>query len=71
MRSDYTEMFFIAVLSILQSYAFFNNCYILAFTLHSLKKSIVNLESQTNILTDCYLGLARILPTIKIGHPVT
>ncbi len=65
MRSDYTEMLSIAVSSILRSYAFFNNCRILAFTLHSLKKSIATLESQTSTLADCYLRLVRLEAAIK------
>ena len=58
MRSDYTEMLSTAVLSVLRGHAFFDNCRVLAFALHPLKKSIATLESQTSTLADCYLGLA-------------
>ena len=42
---DYTKILSTAVSSVLQSHAFFDNCHILAFTLHPLKKSIATLES--------------------------
>src|SRR6266545_4565955 len=65
MRSDYAEMLSTAVLSVLRSHAFFDNCRALAFALHPLKKSIATLESQTSTLADCYLGLARLGAAIK------
>ena len=65
MRSDYAEMLSTAVLSVLRSHAFFDNCRALAFALHPLKKGIATLESQTSTLADCYLGLARLGAAIK------
>ena len=65
MHSDYTEMLSTAVSNVLRSHAFFDNCRILAFTLHPLKKSIATLESQTSTLADCYLGLTRLGAAIK------
>jgi len=65
MRSDYAEMLSTAVLSVLRSHAFFDNCRALTFALHPLKKSIATLESQTSTLADCYLGLARLGAAIK------
>jgi len=62
---DYTKILSTAVSSVLQSHAFFDNCHILAFTLHPFKKSIATLESQTNTLADYYLGLARLEAAIK------
>ena len=61
----YTNTLSTAVLSVLRSYAFFDNCCVLAFALHPLKKSIATLESQTSTLADCYLGLARLGAAIK------
>ncbi len=57
MRYNYADTLFTAVLSVLRSYAFFDQCRILAFTLYPLKKNITTLESQIYILADCYLGL--------------
>ncbi len=65
MRYNYADTLSTAVLSILRSYAFFDQCRILAFTLHPLKKSIATLESQTCTLADCYLGLAWLGAAIK------
>ena len=65
MRYNYADTLSTAVLSVLRSYAFFDQCRILAFTLHPLKKSIASLESQTCTLADCYLGLARLGAAIK------
>lgn len=65
MRFNHADVLSTAVLSVLRSYAFFDKCRLLAFTLHPLKKSIATLESQTCTLADCYLGLARLGAAIK------
>ncbi len=65
MHYNYADTLFTVILSILRSYAFFNQYRILAFTLHPLKKSIATLESQTCTLADCYLSLARLGAAIK------
>ena len=65
MRLDHADMLSTAVLSVLRSYAFFDNCHVLAFILHPLKKSIATLKSQTCTLADCYLGLAQLGAAIK------
>ena len=39
--------------------------HILAFTLHPVKKAILTLESQSCILSNCFLGLAQLGAAIK------
>src|SRR4051794_22144704 len=65
MRYNHADILSTSVLSVLRSYAFFDNCRALAFALHPLKKSIATLESQTCTLADCYLNLARLGAAIK------
>src|SRR5271154_48628 len=54
-----------AILSVLQSRAFFDDVRALAFTLRPIKQSIAVLEFQSCTLADCFLGLARLGAAIK------
>jgi len=54
-----------AILSVLQSRAFFDDVRAFAFTLRPIKQSIAVLESQTCTLADCFFGLAKLGAAIK------
>ncbi len=65
MRLENSELLSPSVLSILRTYAFFDNCHAVSFTLHPIRKCIATLESQNCTLADCFLGLARLGAAIK------
>ncbi|GBB89589.1 hypothetical protein RclHR1_16300005 [Rhizophagus clarus] len=65
LKSEIPEILSTAVLSVLQSHAFFDDVRALTCTLRPVKQSIAALESQSCTLADCFFGLAKLGAAIK------
>jgi len=65
MRLENPELLSSSALSILRTYAFFDNCCAVSFTLHPIRKCITTLESRNCTLADYFLGLVHLGAAIK------